>query len=45
MSHVEPCLGPLTALVDDFTRLTGVCVDLPEVLFRRALLAGVERPG
>ncbi|MER7180546.1 CoA transferase [Streptomyces hyaluromycini] len=42
---VEPFLGPLFEVVDDFTRLTGVPVDLPDVLLRRARSASFERPG
>ncbi|MEU9450387.1 CoA transferase [Streptomyces sp. NPDC048277] len=44
MAGVEPCLGPLVALADDFTRFTGVPVDLPAALFRRAELAGFDLP-
>ncbi|MET9830847.1 CoA transferase [Streptomyces sp. NPDC006385] len=42
---VKPCLGPLVRAVDDFTRLTGVAVDLPIALFLRAHLAGLTPPG
>ncbi|MFE2066562.1 CoA transferase [Streptomyces sp. NPDC059467] len=45
MAEIEPCLGPLVALTDDFNRLTGVPVDLPVTLFRRAELAGFEPRG
>lgn len=42
---VEPFLGPLADVARDFTRLTGVPVDLPTVLFLRARLAGHPLPG
>ncbi|MFF0011525.1 CoA transferase [Streptomyces sp. NPDC005374] len=45
LEPVEPFLGPLTAAAQDFTRLTGVPVDLPTVLFLRAELAGHSLPG
>ncbi|MFK4100307.1 CoA transferase [Streptomyces sp. NPDC019531] len=45
LEPVEPFLGPLTAAARDFTRLTGVPVDLPTVLFLRAELAGHSLPG
>ncbi|MER6523824.1 CoA transferase [Streptomyces sp. NPDC001508] len=45
MSTVEPLLGPLSAVVDDFSGLTGVTVDLPTTLFLRARLAGYALPG
>ncbi|MFF0085867.1 CoA transferase [Streptomyces canus] len=40
MRSVAAHLGPLTAVADDFTRLTGVAVDLETELFLRARLAG-----
>ena len=45
LEPVEPFLAPLTATVRDFTRLTGVPIDLPTVLFLRAELAGHPLPG
>ncbi|MFE6489609.1 hypothetical protein ACFVGN_42690, partial [Streptomyces sp. NPDC057757] len=42
---VEPFLSPLAEVARDFTRLTGVPVDLPTVLFLRAELAGHPLPG
>ncbi|MFJ9896245.1 CoA transferase [Streptomyces sp. NPDC091280] len=42
---VEPYLAPLSAAARSFTALTGVPVDLPDALFLRARLAGLERPG
>ncbi|WP_329242775.1 CoA transferase [Streptomyces sp. NBC_01478] len=45
MDSVEPFLSPLADIARSFTDLTGVPVDLPTVLFLRAQLAGMERPG
>ncbi|MEV6483806.1 CoA transferase [Streptomyces sp. NPDC051576] len=45
MASVDPYLAPLTEVARSFTELTGVPVDLPDALFRRARLAGLERPG
>ena len=45
MSDAAPYLGPLRAVVDEFTLRTGVTVDLPTALFLRARLAGLPRPG
>ncbi|MFE9924541.1 CoA transferase [Streptomyces sp. NPDC005774] len=42
---VEPFLAPLADVARDFTRLTGVPVDLPTLLFLRAELAGRSLPG
>ncbi|MEH0421319.1 CoA transferase [Streptomyces sp. B21-083] len=42
---VDGRLGPLTAVVDDFTARTGVTVDLTGTLFQRAELAGYPPPG
>lgn len=45
MDSVEPFLAPLAGIARSFTGLTGVPVDLPNALFLRAQLAGLERPG
>lgn len=45
MAAVDPCLGPLAAVAQDFTGRTGVPVDLAEILFLRACLAGLPYPG
>ncbi|MFI6377119.1 CoA transferase [Streptomyces sp. NPDC050546] len=45
MATVEGRLGPLTAVADDFTALTGVPVDVGPTLFERAVLAGSRLPG
>ncbi|MFI1212964.1 CoA transferase [Streptomyces sp. NPDC020802] len=45
LAPVEPHLGPLTTVVDDFTGLTGVPVDLPTSLFLRGHLTGLDLPG
>ncbi|MDX5562889.1 CoA transferase [Streptomyces sp. ID05-04B] len=42
---VEGRLGPLAAVADDFTALTGVPVELGPTLFERALAAGFRLPG
>ncbi|MEU5880589.1 CoA transferase [Spirillospora sp. NPDC047279] len=42
---VESFLTPLTAVAGSFTALTGVVVDARTVLFLRAELAGLRRPG
>ncbi|MFI6338961.1 CoA transferase [Streptomyces sp. NPDC050535] len=45
LEPVEPFLSPLADAARDFTRLTGVPVDLPTALFLRADLAGHPLPG
>jgi len=45
METVEPYLPPLASVAKEFTALTGVPVDLPAALFRRARLAGHAIPG
>ncbi|WP_238431259.1 CoA transferase [Streptomyces cavernae] len=45
LAAVEPYLGPLTTVVEDFSGLTGVVVDLTTTLFLRAHLAGFDLPG
>lgn len=45
MDSVEPHLAPLADVARSFTDLTGAPVDLPNALFLRAQLAGLERPG
>jgi hypothetical protein len=45
MDTVEPYMAPLTDVARSFTELTGAPVDLPNALFLRARLAGLERPG
>lgn len=44
MATVESRLDPLTAVVDDFTALTGVPIDVAGALFERAELAGFRLP-
>jgi hypothetical protein len=45
VSSTATCLGPLRAVVGDFTTRTGVTVDLSTALFLRARLAGLPLPG
>ncbi|WP_030326469.1 CoA transferase [Streptomyces sp. NRRL B-3229] len=45
LEPLRPFLAPLADAARDFTRLTGVPVDLPTVLFHRARLAGLPLPG
>ncbi|WP_258574328.1 CoA transferase [Streptomyces shenzhenensis] len=44
MATVEGRLGPLTAVAENFTTLTGVPVDLAGALFERAQLGGFHPP-